>query len=234
MNRLTDDLTACVKPELVVIVYKYKAIDGDSCYYLERRDIDASGKMGAGIPLTEDCISGIAKSFSSTDRFMVHGEIPANMLYADCRRGREKYVWYRKPEKRNIFFTEGIEIPSGLVSVPGLVYKVENKELFVFSYVSKRLTSKTQLYRAPFFNVYTNGKICLGNAKAKKPQECTYSGIMEYWEDMFWKSEFSHLLGPNPVCSNLSSLYKKLINTDKAFPVEELVKEKMKVGGLLK
>lgn len=234
MNKITKDLTACVKPELAVIVYRYKGDDGDSSYYLERRDIDDSGKMGAGIPLTEDCISGMVRSFSSTDRLVVHGDIPINMLYADCRHGREKYVWYRKPEKRNIFFTEDLEIPSGLVSVPGLVYKVENKDLYVFSYVAKRLTSKTRLYRAPFFNVYDSGKICLGNAKIRKPQECTYSGIMEYWEDMFWKSEFSHLLGPNPVCSNLSSLYKKLINTDKAFPVEELVKEKMKVGGLLK
>lgn len=234
MNRITKDLTACVKPELAVIVYRYKGDDGDSCYYLERRDIDNSGKMGAGIPLTEECVSGIARSFSSNDRSVVHGEIPTNMLYADCRHGMERYVWYRKPEKRNIFFTEGLEIPSGLISIPGLVYKVENKELYVFSYITKRLTSKTQLYRAPFFNVYTDGKICLGNAKVKRSQECTYSGIMEYWEAMFWKSEFSHLLGTNPVRSNLSSLYKKLINTDEAFPVEELLKEKMKVGGLIK
>ena len=234
MNKITENLTACVKPELAVIVYRYKPIEDESSYYIERRDIDDSGKMGAGVPLTEDCISGIAKSFSSTDRLIVHGEIPANMLYADCRHGREKYVWYRKPEKRAIFFTDSLGIPSGQVFVPGLVYKVEKGELYVFSYVAKRLTSKTQLYRAPFLNVYTDGKICLGNAKVKRSQECTYSGIMEYWEDMFWKSEFSHLLGMNPVRSNISLLYKKLVNTGEAFPVEELVKEKMKVGGLLK
>ena len=86
MNKITENLTACVKPELAVIVYRYKPIEDESSYYLERRDIDDSGKMGAGVPLTEDCISGIAKSFSSTDRLIVHGEIPANMLYADCRR----------------------------------------------------------------------------------------------------------------------------------------------------
>lgn len=234
MNKITENLTACVKPELAVIVYRYKPIEGESSYYLERRDIDDSGKMGAGVPLTEDCISGIAKSFSSTDRLIVHGEIPANMLYADCRPGREKYVWYRKSEKRYIYFIDNLGIPSGSIFIPGLVYKVENRALYVFSYVSKRLTSKTQLYRAPFFNVYTDGKICLGSARVKKSQECTYSGIMEYWEDIFWKSEFSHLLGTNPVRSNLSSLYKILVNTDKEFPVKELLKEKIKVGGLLK
>lgn len=217
MNRITEVLTSSFEPSMAIVVY-----EGDNQYYLERRDID-KGKMKAGIPLTEECLSDISEVLSSSSEKIVHGTIPSFMIYSDCRPGHEKYIWYRKPEKRKMFFSKKLNIPNGHINLPGLVYMAKGSNLSIFAVKSKgRIGIGTKLYHAPFFNVYDEANVCLGNAKLKWPDELTYDKIIQYWESKFWLSEFDHLLGNNPIKGNLSSVTKQCIKTGCDFPISQL------------
>lgn len=225
MNELTKEILTELFPEMAVIVYKY-----DEKYYLERRDI-VNGKMAAGMPLTEKCLTEIFDTISSEDSDTPHGLVPENLLYADGRCGREKYVWYNKPEKRSLFFNKEAGIPDGQMWVPGLVYIASGTSLSVFAFKGNK--PKGKLFTAPFFNVYDDGRVCLGSAKVDKPSELTYESVVRYWEKMFWASEFVHILGNNPIKNNLSIITKTCIETGDHFPERELLSANIKLKDLL-
>ena len=84
---------------------------------------------------------------------------------------------------------------------------------------------KKVLFHAPFFNV--GDHVCLGSAKMQKPKKQTYKNWMQYWEDMFWKSEFAHILGANPINGNLSIITKECITSHKPFPTALLKRSKI-------
>lgn len=202
-------------------VVAYKTESSETCYYLEKRDI-RNGKMGAGKPLTEEAlaslISSVAKNNVQIDKSL-YGWLPENVLYCDSRMQRETLIWYHGPERRSVFFTKELEIPSGQMMVPGLVYKVSQGHLSIYAFKGKK--PKGVLYRAPFMNTVEN--VCLGNAKVEKPKDRTYEAFIAYWEKMFWMSEFSHLSGNNPIKGNLATLTKQLIATGEPFPEEVLI-----------
>lgn len=210
LNRSEDSII----PEMAIIVNSV----GYRTYYLERRDI-VNGKMTAGVPLTTKCLTDIVSTLSSDRTDIIHGAIPANMLYADSRKGFERYVWYREPEKRHVYFKSGLNIPNGEMWVPGLIYSVQGTTLSMYAYKGRR--PKDKLFHAPFFN--TSEGVCLGSAKVEKPEELTYEAVMQYWEDMFWKSEFTHIWGANPIKGNLALITKQCIESGCRFPEAELL-----------
>lgn len=216
MNKLTQQLTSELTAEMAIIVYGDKDHDN---FFLERRNI-TNGKMGAGVPLTEDCIKDIAELTLNRSRKELHGAIPPNMLYADGRRGYEKYVWFEKPQKKFHYFSKKLNIPNGEIFTPSLLYVVSGNTLSLYAFTGDYPDGK--LYRAPYFNV-SDGHVCLGNAHLPEIQEMTYENIILYWEKMFWQSEFSHIFGVNPIKSNLSILSKRLMETGEPFPQNELL-----------
>lgn len=227
MGQINDILTDSLKPMMTIIVYK----DAKRNYYLERRIIE-NGKMQAGVPLSEECISGIMETmFEKRKDSSVHGIVPTNLLFADSRKGHEKYVWYRKPEKRMMYFAGTLDIPNGEMFVPGLLYVAVGTSLAVYAFKGRK--PKSKLYRAPFFNVDST-HVCLGNAKVEKPSEKTFESIVQYWEKMFWGSEFVHLLGGNPVKGNLATLTKHCIQTGCKFPEDKLIPVNEKMENILK
>lgn len=216
MSRITDGLHDNLSPQMAIIVYQTE----HNQFYLERRDIGKGHQMGAGTPLSEDCLSSLITEMSDTEHHIVSGMIPPCMLYSDSRAGQDKYVWHRKEEKRTLLFAPSLHIPNGEMHIPSLIYVVEKENLMVYAYKGK-LTPETTLYRAPFFNVGTY-HVCLGNAKIPKPEERTFHSIIEYWEKMFWVSEFSQLLDGSPVKGDLVSITKTCIQEKTKFPAKVL------------
>lgn len=216
MNNLTKQFNASLTPEMAIIVYRDSEEDG---IYLERRDI-TKGRMGAGIPLSEECIRDIAELVNDTERTEPHGEIPRNLLYADARKGYGKYIWYEMPEKRMHYFSQRLEIPDGELYTPSLLYVMAGNKLQLYAFIGEN--PNTQLYRAPYYNV-SESYVCLGNARLPEITDMTYRNIIAYWKKMFWLSAFDHILGTNPVRSNLSILTKELMKSGKPFPSEELI-----------
>jgi len=212
----------------------YKSTLTDKGTYVEHRRI-RKGAMGAGQPLDVSVIANLLKTVDkyaheSSTMVSLHGEIPENLLYASTSIDSYKLVWYRKPERRMLYFVDSLGIPNGEVIVPGLVYMTDGRSLHMYAF--KGAKPKKLLYRAPFFN--TSDSVCLGNGKMAKPKDQTYRNWMNYWEEMFWKTEFSHLMGSNPVKGNLSIIMKDCIEHHKPFPLASLVRTKTNLQSLYK
>lgn len=233
MSKTVRRITEVYKPFAAIIAYMTGEDDGnDTGYYLEKRNI-RNGKMGVGKPLSQKMLASIIKKVQATSDQLdlgMYGRMPSNVLYCDVRVDRDKLVWYHEPEERNVFFSEGVNIPNGRMKVPGLVYVVERGKMRLFAFKGKHPTDK--LFHAPFMN--TDNSVCLGNAKVEKPEERTFENVIAYWEKMYWNSEFSHILGSNPIKGNLAVLTKELIETGKPFPTDVLVPVNVKLSNLLR
>lgn len=228
-NQLTRALEEIYEPKMAIIVYS----SPNSAPYLELRDIN-DGKMGAGKPLTKKCVTDIFRAIVEDSEDLsegYHGVIPRNLLYADTTTGRTRLIWYNPPMKRKMYFVGSLGIPEGEVVMPGIVYEANDNLLKVYCF--KGRVPKDTLYQAPFFNV-NDHEVCLGTAKARRPKSLSYIEAMEYWETMFWNSEFSHLYGNNPIKGNLAVITKKCIENREPFPTRALVKSNYKLKDLLK
>ncbi len=223
MSKITDILQQVYEPFCAIVAYKAGKVNStEEMFYLEQHNILKDGSMGAGKPLKKKTLIELVTALSKGNKQIdssIYGVIPENVLYCDTRIGRETLVWYHKPEERYLYFREDLEIPNGAMMVPGLVYIVKGKQLSVYAYKGSK--PKKQLFAAPFMNT-TETYVCLGNSKVQFPEERTFANIMEYWETMFWKSEFSHIFGDNPCLGNLSTITKECITQNKPFPQEML------------
>ncbi len=228
-------MRANIKPTDALIFYKPDVnLHGDGCY-VEHRKI-RNGNMEAAHPLTVEDFSKLVATVSKyakedAGRTALHGIIPKNLLYASSDLTSKRLIWFRPSEKRRVYFAKRAGIPNGEMWVPGLVYFAAGSTLRVYAF--KGFRPKNVLYHAPFFNV-NNGSVCLGSAKVRKPREDTYEAWINYWEEMFWRSEFSHIYGDNPVNGNLAVITKKCISEGCQFPTEVLKRHKITLSTLLK
>ena len=107
-NELTNTIHATLCPRAVLIAYTYEG--NNNKYFLERRSIDARGRMGEGHPVTVEFMNELVRNYSETHNGTPHGRLPSNLLYADIRKGSERYVWYNPPGKRMMYFVGGLGI----------------------------------------------------------------------------------------------------------------------------
>ena len=233
MNQTTTDLRAKMLPVAALIAYKNEG-EGRKDYFLEARRIDSEGRMAEAVPVTYDLMNEIASNYSEVHSRTPHGPIPETLLYADTRRGIEKYVWYNPPRRRVMYFASNLGIGNGEYNMPGIIYVAENGRLAVFAYKDKRPKPDSELFAGPFFNVAAGcGSVCLGSAKLAEPENPCYGDILEYWEKKFWLTEFSHLGGAgNPTAHNLVLITKKA--REEPFPLKELRSVHKKLKDLLK
>ena len=212
---------------MAIVVYT-SSVDGHNDAYLESHTINSKGQLLEGKPLCQETIQGIVDIFfdETQNRTLISGIIPENLIQFDVLPGGYyDMTWFRPAEKRHLYFFKELHIPSGEAMVPAMLYRVKRKYLYVYALLTdERPTINTSLYNAPFHNVDSEGSVCLGSAKVKKPSARTYQAEMDYWETMFWKSEFTHLAhAVNPTRTNLNLIWKGLIGTDKAFDNSELL-----------
>ena len=216
-NKLTKEINDILHPSVALIAYASR--EGQS-FFIEAREIDESGMMGEGRPVTVEFMTELVRGYSERHSATPYGRIPPNLLWCDPRKGSEKYIWYNPPRKRMMFFKETLKIENAEYHLPGIIYVAEESHLSIYAYKDKQPNEKTELYAAPFFNV-TGASVCLGSAKIEKPKDLTYDRLIEYWEWKFWLTEFSHLGGNgNPTKSNLVLVTKAA--KDKPFDLGEL------------
>lgn len=222
MSKLLDQLSEVYEPFAAIVAYKSDSVNDSKAFYLEQHNISKNGTLGPGKPLMEKTLVDIVNVIRSSNKQIdtsLYGTVPSNVLYCDTRIGSEKLVWWTKPQEQMLYFVESLGIPNGKMTVPGLVFKVNGKTLSVYAF--KGAKPKAKLCYAPFMNV-SSESVCLGNAKIKFPDERTFENVIEYWEKMFWQSEFSHILGSNPCIGNLATITKKCIAEGIPFPQSAL------------
>ncbi|WP_312304055.1 PRTRC system protein B [Chryseobacterium sp.] len=226
MNDITHHFGTLYHPVSALVIYQTKDDDKDT--YVEHFDMDKDGNPINAHPLSEREAKILAKSLNTekekSKAFLKPESIlPTNVLYINPTE-KGSVIWYTKAKKAKLFFTESLEIPNGIASIPAMLWMASKQHLTVFTLISdKRPTEKTALYHAPFFNVYENGNVCMGTVNVDIKKSASVEEFIRAWENYFFNSRFSHL-NHNPTNSNCVNLWKELVNTDKTFPKEILKK----------
>ena len=155
MNELTKQMQQIMHPRAVLVAYECETTDYSTPRsYLELRPVNEKGRMGAGIPVTYEFMNSLVESYTESMSGIPHGRIPGNMLLCDPRKGRERYIWYNPPQKRKMYFQDGLHITDGTFNVPGIIYVVERECMDIHAFKGAIPEERTELYLAPFFNVF--------------------------------------------------------------------------------
>lgn len=239
MEDITQNFGTLYYPKSALVFYESKERNEET--YVEHFDMDKNGNPINAHPLTEREAKALAKSLivhtkkeKSIDFLKPKGILPTNILHINPTENAS-VLWHTKAGKRQLFFTENLEIPNGIAEVPAMLWWATQRSLMLFALANdRRPTEKTPLYFAPFFNVYENGSVCMGTVDVSIKNSASVEEFTQKWEEYFFNSYFSHLMnGHNPIKGNCVNVWKNLVNTDKSFPKELLIKTNKTLKNLL-
>lgn len=224
MNR--EYVNTRLEPTQVITIYNDKH---KSQYYLEHREVkEINGKsiVMAPAPMSEDVFRNIAQSYMKGKalNMIFDGLIPEHILYGNHKLGKTVVIWYRPAMKRLLNFSASLKIKSdSLVHIPATVYLSVNNDLYVFSMEkSDRPSYKTKLFKAPFFNIYEDGKVCLGTARIGK-RTGSYEKEADRFEKAFYLAEQNGGMFLQQCKTDLKKLWPDVIQKKTVFPQKELV-----------
>ena len=230
MKNLTHNFSNLYQPVKSLLIYtKQTEEDKDTTsVYVESYDIGRLGNPINAHPLTVKEMLALSGIFQSAQEFKTgflrcKGVMPNKVLYVNAE--QEGYaIWYTPPQEVPLYFSNALGIKSGRGKVPAMVWKAGRDSLAVYALKGHRKpVGNTALFHAPFFNVGTDGKVCMGNVRINIGKAIRLEDFMEQWESYFWNSYFSHLMGEfNPVTESIVQLWQKQVATNRVFPCESL------------
>ena len=238
LNDITENFGTLYHPKSALVFYETRGRDTD--VYIEHFDMDNNGTPINAHPLTVKEANALAKSLQ-TDKdkncafLKSKGILPTNILHIDPSK-KGTVIWFTKAQQRQIYFVNSLGVPNGKAQVPTMLWLASKNSLSVFALPSdRRPTDKTPLYYAPFFNIYEDGKVCMGTVNVDIKDSATVEDFIQAWENYFFNSYFSHLLGRNsPINGNCLTIWKELIGTAKPFPNDVLKKHNTTIKQLLR
>lgn len=217
----------------------YESLNKNETVYVEHFDMDRNGSPINAHPLTVNEARALAKSLKIDEEkdkafLKPKGILANNILHINPSKSGS-VIWYTKAQERQLYFVRNLEIPNGIAKVPAMLWFADKEQLSVFALINdKRPTEKTALHYAPFFNVYDDGSVCMGTVDVNIQNSASVEEFIEKWENYFFNSYFSHLVGGhNPIDGNLLNLWKKLLETNESFPVKVLKKNNKTLKNLL-
>jgi PRTRC genetic system protein B len=127
-------------------------------------------------------------------------------------------------------------IPCGTAYVPAMVWKASRDKLQVFALKGKsKPNAKTELCHAPFFNIYDDGAVCMGNVHINIDRNTHLEDFMAQWEKYFFESYFSHLIGSTVrTKENIVQLWQNQTTKASKFPDDALVACNFKLNQLIR
>ena len=239
MKDITQDFGKLYHPTSALVFFQTNERIKET--YVEYFDMDKNGNPINAHPLTEKEAKTLVKALNTKtqkeknkDFLKPKGILPTNILQINPSENGS-VLWFTKSMKRQLFFTENLEIPNGRAEVPAMLWFANKRSLKIFALSSnQRPTEKTPLFYAPFFNVYENGNVCMGTVDVHIQNSTSLEEYIKNWENYFFNSYFSHLMNEhNPVKGNCVNLWKSLINVDKPFPKEALKKANRTLKSLI-
>ncbi|MFH6972641.1 PRTRC system protein B [Flavobacterium petrolei] len=237
INDITENFGTLYHPKSALVFYQTKGTNTNM--YVEHFDMDKNGNPVNAHPLTVNEAKVLAKALH-TDKekdkafLKPKGILPTNILHINPSE-KGTVLWYTKAQKQQFYFVKGLSIPNGKAHVPSMLWYASKNSLALFAITTdRRPTENTPLYFAPFFNIYEDGKVCMGTVSIDIKNSASVEEFISAWEDYFFNSYFSHLLGEHsPIKGNCVSLWKKLIETSEAFPNDVLKKNNKTIKNLL-
>jgi len=192
--------------EAAILVYgpgNSLAASRDSAAYATVHGIEKRGQrysLAAGMPATKEACATIARALGAASTLT--GFIPENLLYL----GASTLIWWRPPAPATVYFDttksaagDQPDDKAGAALIgkcarrtaqPGLVFAVTPSEWFVYALKGDaRPAARTDLLRAPYFNVWESGRICTGNVRL--PETLSPAALARF-ERAFFDSEFTH------------------------------------------
>lgn len=237
MKNITDKFSKTYLPVKALLLYREQGSDE---LYIESYDIGKSGTPINAHPLSMRESQSLADALNTTQEnkqvfLQPKGLLAEEVIYINLQLGGFA-IWYTPETKKHLTFKSALTIPDGIASMPPLLWKATVSSLEIWALKdSKRPDLSTQLYYAPFFNIYTDGRVCMGNVDIDIDTDCDLETFMADWETYFFGSAFSHLLDDvSPVKVNIVTLWQKLISTRAAFPKKILKKHPKTLKDLLK
>lgn len=227
INDITQDFGTLYHPKSALVFYETKGSNTD--VYVEHFDMDKNGNPINAHPLTVKEADVLAKALNTEQEknkafLKSNGIFPTNILHINPNADKGSVIWYTKTQQRQMYFVNSLQIPNGIASIPPMLWIASKNGLSVFALSSdRRPTEKTKLYHTPYFNIYEDGKVCMGTVSIDIKKTASVEEFTQAWEHYFFNSYFSHLLGNhNPIKGNCVNLWKDLVNTNKPFPKEVL------------
>lgn len=237
VNNIAENFGTLYYPKSALVFYETAGTDTDM--YVEHFDMDKNGMPINAHPLTVKEANVLAKALQTDEEkskafLKPKGILPTNILHINPSE-KGTVLWYTKPRQRQMYFVNGLGIPNGVAQVPPMLWFANKSNLAVFALATdKRPTDKTALYYAPFFNIYEDGKVCMGTVTIDIKNSASVEEFIKAWESYFFNSYFSHLLGSHsPIKGNCINVWKDLIGTGKPFPKEVLKKNNKTLKNLL-
>lgn len=226
MTDLTSQFAQAYEPIKGLVFYQQA--DNEKNCYVESYDFDPNGRMINAHPLSIDECKRLSESLNSSNDlssgFLVpKGVLPKNLVY--LRGGANGFaIWNTPARKIKMFFSKDLRLKNSFYAVPAMLWKATRNHLYVYALSSSRkLSLSSNLYRAPFFNVHDDGRVCMGNVNIKIDNNENLEDFMENWQNYFFNSKFSHVIGGiAPVEGNIIQLWKSQ-EGQKKFPVEKLI-----------
>lgn len=238
MNEYTDitqTFGRLYQPAKAFVIYN-STKEKDS--YVEAYDMDSNG-----CPINAHRLSlresiALAKALDTSEALKQTflkpaGLLPKNVLYINTDRNGYA-IWYTPPQSAGLYFGQGLGIPNGRANIPALIWRANRSSLWIYAITDHSdITTETTLCRAPFFNTANDGKVCMGTVNIDLPQNCGLEEFIRLWQDYFFNSYFSHLLGDNPIKGNIVQLWQKLVGTDEPFPADVFIPHKFNLKKLI-
>jgi PRTRC genetic system protein B len=233
---MTSDNTLLYHPAAALVVFEPK---GGGTPYIEYYGMDESGFPVNPHPLTVREAQSLAKVLDTRGEeakafLKPKGLLPPCVLHLNPA-DNGSVVWYTKPQRFFLHFTENLSLPSGEVALPALIWKADRKKLHLYA-VARRTkpNGNTPLCYAPVLNAYRDGSICMGNVDVRIKTAASLEEFTAAWQHYFFGSYFSHLIDSNnPVNGNLLSLYRELMQSGSPFPTDALVPTRLTLKDLL-
>jgi PRTRC genetic system protein B len=177
--------------------------------------------LNPGRPVTMDEIVDMIEE--------VRGSLPIEFLPDNVLvRTQESTVWWVPATVRPMFYAhkgspELAELSGKNYPQPPLVFRATARSLDIMALAkNERPTLKSQLFLAPYWNLYGNGNVCLGSTAL--PKDVSIASL-PLWEKAFYQSKFTHANVQTKLTKHeggFVGLWKSLAGKKK-FPTETLV-----------
>jgi PRTRC genetic system protein B len=237
MKDITQKFGTLYNPVKAFVVYQKDS--AEKSIYVEAYDMDKNGFPINAHPLSLKESTKLASALDISDeltrKFLKpSGLLPKNVLHLNPDHNGSA-IWYTLAQKVSLFFVENLGITNGEAFVPPLLWKATKNTLYIYAMDTEmQINEQTALYHAPFFNLYADGRVCMGTVSVTIKSDCHLEEFISLWEQYFFNSYFSHLIHKqSPVKGNIIQLWQRLVNTPKPFPMKSLLKNGLTLKNLL-
>ena len=184
--------------------------------------------IGAGTGVEIDEVESLLNELNKSSD--TGGFINERIIYSTAN----TKIWWKPASMENIYIkVKDEDTVSGKVMHPALLFMVSGRKFYVYALKNnERPDENTELFHAPYFNLYDAGNMCTGNVLL--PESVNKSNLKD-WENVLFDSWFTHA-NCKKVIKDKSGFYLFWItrlNKKVAFPVTKLFSMDKVIGDLV-